>query len=84
MDGVSLLGEIFLIHHLQASYSISDFEQIEELMNVIIAGAGEVGFEVLSRWRTLGLPIMLPGPVSFHAFPHKQPGLHCPAKHCIR
>ena len=40
--------------------------------------------EVLNRWRTLDLPIMPPGPVSFHAFPHKLPGLHSPAKHaCV-
>lgn len=29
------------------------------------------GSEVLNRWRTLDLPIMLPVPVSFHTFPHK-------------
>ena len=34
--------------------------------------------EVLNRWRTLDLPIMPPVPVSFHTFPHKQPGLHNP------
>ena len=31
--------------------------------------------EVLNRWRRLDLPIMPPGPVSFHAFPHKLQGL---------
>ncbi|MCP4611776.1 MAG: DUF2958 domain-containing protein, partial [Planctomycetes bacterium] len=40
--------------------------------------------EVLNRWRTLDLPIMPPGPVSFHAFLHKLPGLHSPVKHaCV-
>jgi hypothetical protein len=34
--------------------------------------------EVLKEWRTLDLPIMPPVPVSFHAFPHKQPDLHSP------
>jgi len=52
------------------------------------SGEVQVGYvvylEVLNRWRTLDLPIMPPGPVSFHAFSHKLPGLHSPAKHaCV-
>jgi len=31
-------------------------------------------YEVLNRWRTLGLPIMPPVPVSFHTSLHIQPG----------
>ena len=39
------------------------------------------GCEVLKEWRTLDLPIMPPDSVSFHAFPHKLPGLHSPVMH---
>lgn len=40
--------------------------------------------EVLNRWRTLVLPIMLPGSLSFHAFPRIPLGLRSPVKHvCV-
>ena len=38
--------------------------------------------EVLNRWRRLDLPIMPPGPVSFHAFSHKLAGLNI-FEYCI-
>ncbi len=40
----------------------------------LFLGAKQGGAEVLGGWRTLGLPIMPPDPVSWHAFVHTQPG----------
>jgi len=37
--------------------------------------------EVVNKWRRLVLPIMPPGSVSFHAFPHIPQGLHSQVKH---